>query len=271
MADPAPGSLNRDALRSMGCFGMMIVAVEMRVLTDDALSAAVAELAERDRDLAAIVARFGPPPLWARETGFGTLVQIILEQQVSLASARVAYERLAAAAGGMTPEQVEHLDDAAMRAAGVSRQKASYIRALASAIVGGRFDPLALDAMDDDTARATLLGLKGIGAWSADIYLLMALLRADVWPSGDLALVGALREVKRLRTVPSQRRIDQLTRPWRPWRAVAARVLWHHYLSTPRVRRAVSVAKKRPERPRIGRPAPTPRRAPKGQRSEPRS
>lgn len=205
-------------------------------LTDETLAVAVAELAERDRDLAAVVARFGPPPLWGRDAGLGTLVQIILEQQVSLASARAAYERLTAAAGGMTPDRVVSLDDAAMRAAGVSRQKASYIRALARAIVEGEFDPAALDALDDDDARAALIKLKGIGAWSADIYLLMALRRADVWPSGDLALVGALREVKRLRAMPDLARIERLTKPWRPWRAVAARVLWHHYLSTPRRR-----------------------------------
>jgi DNA-3-methyladenine glycosylase II len=205
-------------------------------LTDELLSSAVEELARRDRDLAAVVARFGPPPLWGRDAGFATLVQIILEQQVSLGSARAAYDRLTAAAGGMTPERIATLDDLTMRAAGVSRQKASYIRALARAIVDGEFDPAALDAMDDDAARTALVKLKGIGPWSADIYLLMALRRADVWPSGDLALVGALREIKRLRVIPDMARVERLTKPWRPWRAVAARVLWHHYLSTPRRR-----------------------------------
>jgi DNA-3-methyladenine glycosylase II len=218
---------------------------------------AVAELSERDPDLAAVVARFGPPPLWGRDVGFATLVQIILEQQVSLASARAAFERLGARAGGMTPERIASLDDATMRAAGVSRQKTSYIRALARAIVDRQFDPVALETMDDDAVRVELLKLKGIGAWSADIYLLMALRRADVWPSGDLALVGALREVKRLRVLPGDARIKQLTRPWRPWRAVAARVLWHHYLSTPRGRRAPSAA----PRPRSGRAGPSRRRA----------
>jgi DNA-3-methyladenine glycosylase II len=205
-------------------------------LTDELLSTAVEELVRRDRDLAGVVARFGLPPLWGRDAGFATLVQIILEQQVSLGSARAAYERLSAAAGGMTPERIATLDDVTMRSAGVSRQKASYIRALARAIVDGGFDPAALDTMDDDAARAALVKLKGIGPWSADIYLLMALRRADVWPSGDLALVGALREVKRLRVMPDLARIERLTKPWRPWRAVAARVLWHHYLSTPRRR-----------------------------------
>jgi len=205
-------------------------------LSAETLAVAVAELGTRDRDLAAVVERFGPPPLWGRDSGFGTLVQIILEQQVSLASARAAYERLTSTAGAMTPERVVTVDDAAMRGAGVSRQKASYIRSLARAIVEGEFDPEAVDALDDDAARAELIKLKGIGAWSADIYLLMALRRADVWPSGDLALVGALREVKRLRALPDAARIERLTRPWRPWRAVAARVLWHHYLSTPRRR-----------------------------------
>jgi len=220
--------------------------VAIRILTNETLAVAVAELAQRDRDLAAVVARFGPPPLWARGAGFGTLVQIILEQQVSLASARTAFERLTEAASGMTPDLLAILNDAAMRAAGVSRQKASYIRSLARVIVEGEFDPGALDALDDDAARAELIKLKGIGAWSADIYLLMALRRADVWPSGDLALVGALREVKRLRGMPDVARIERLTRAWRPWRAVAARVLWHHYLSTPRSRRRVGAPRRPP-------------------------
>jgi DNA-3-methyladenine glycosylase II len=209
---------------------------EVLRLTAGTLAEGVAELRRRDRHLAAVIDRFGAPPLWDREPGFPTLVQIILEQQVSLGSARAAYERLSAVAGGMTPARIATLDDATMRSAGVSRQKASYIRALARAIVDGEFDPAALEAMDDEAARAALVKLKGIGPWSADIYLLMALRRADVWPSGDLALVGALREVKRLRVTPDPARIERLTKPWRPWRAVAARVLWHHYLSTPRRR-----------------------------------
>ena len=205
-------------------------------LSEETLATGVVALSARDRDLAAVVARFGPPPLWARDPGFGTLIQIILEQQVSLASARAAYLRLLAVIGEPLPERVLVLTDDQLKRVGFSRQKAAYVRALAQAIVSGAFEIGALDSLDDERARSALLTLKGIGGWSADIYLLMALRRADVWPGGDLALAIAVREVKRLRKVPGPERLATISRAWRPWRAVAARVLWHHYLSTPRTR-----------------------------------
>ena len=208
-------------------------------LTEETLARGVAELCRRDGHLAAVVERFGPPPLWAREPGFGTLVQIILEQQVSLASARAAYDRLEALIGPATAARVLELDDVALRSVGFSRQKAGYVRALARAIVDGEFDPAGLGSLEDEAVRLELIKQKGLGAWSADIYLLMALGRTDIWPRGDLALIGALREVKRLRVVPSADRVQRITEEWRPWRAVAARVLWHHYLSTPRSRSAL--------------------------------
>ena len=205
-------------------------------LTPETLAQGVAELCRRDPHLAAVVARFGPPPLWDRAPGFTTLVQIILEQQVSLASGRAAYGRLESAAGAVTPESIAALDEPALQSAGLTRQKARYIRELARAIVAGEFDTAAVGTLDDDAAREALIALKGIGPWTADIYLLMGLCRPDVWPTGDLALVAAIREVKRLRTDLDPRRLQRITNSWRPWRAVAARVLWHHYLSTPRRR-----------------------------------
>ena len=212
-------------------------------LTALTLAEGVSELVRRDSHLAAVVERFGSPPLWDRAPGFETLVQIILEQQVSLSAGRAAFGRLERAAGAVTPEAIARTDDAALRNAGLTRQKSSYIRGLAQAIVAGEFDPTAVAEMDDDAARAALVKLRGIGGWSANIYLLMALGRADIWPDGDLALVAALREVKRMRAIPDVERIRQVTNSWRPWRAVAARVLWHHYLSTPRTRAKVSAAK----------------------------
>jgi DNA-3-methyladenine glycosylase II len=205
-------------------------------LTEKTLAAGVADLARRDRHLRAVVARFGAPPLWAREPGFETLVRIILEQQVSLAAGSAAYARLERVARGVTPERIVAVGEGTLRGAGLTRQKASYIHGLARAILAGEFDPDALAALDDDAARAELIRLRGIGAWSADIYLLMALGRPDVWPSGDLALVAALREVMRLRAAPSLERARRIASAWRPWRAVAARVLWHHYLSASRPR-----------------------------------
>jgi DNA-3-methyladenine glycosylase II len=236
-------------------------------LTPDTLAQGVAELARRDPHLAAVVARHGAPPLWDRPPGFETLVQIILEQQISLSAGRAAYGRLERLAGAVTPTRVASLTLVELRGAGLTRQKSAYIRGLAQAIVEGEFDPTRLTEMDDDTARTELVKLKGVGAWTANIYLLMALGRADIWPSGDLALVAAIREVKRLRSLPNDDRIGRITRAWSPWRAVAARVLWHHYLSTPRQRAKVSAAK-----PSSGRtPAPSRRLAPKGPRSAARS
>ena len=229
-------------------------------LTTDTLAEGVAELARRDPHLAAVVARHGAPPLWDRAPGFQTLVQIILEQQISLSAGRAAYARLERLAGSVTPERVANLDLADMRAAGLTRQKSGYIKELAQAIVAGAFDPETLAGLDDDEARAELIKLRGVGAWTANIYLLMALGRADIWPSGDLALVAAMREVKRLRSAPNDDRIARITRAWSPWRAVAARVLWHHYLSTPRSRATVSAAKPSARRT----PAPSRRPAQKG-------
>ena len=236
-------------------------------LTADTLAEGVAELARRDPHLAAVVARYGAPPLWDRPPGFETLVQIILEQQISLSAGRAAYGRLERLAGSVTPRRVAVLTETELRSAGLTRQKSAYIRELAQAIVAGEFDPDALAALDDDEARAALIRLRGVGAWTADIYLLMALGRADIWPSGDLALVAAIREVKRLRSLPSSDRIGRITRAWSPWRAVAARVLWHHYLSTPRSRAKVSAAKPSSHR----RLALTRRPVPKDRRSAVRS
>ncbi|MDO8506350.1 MAG: DNA-3-methyladenine glycosylase 2 family protein, partial [Candidatus Limnocylindria bacterium] len=193
-------------------------------------------LARADKDLARVVERHGGPPLWDREPGFATLVQIILEQQVSLASGRAAFARLESVARKVTPARVARLTDRAVRGAGLTRQKSDYVRGLARAVVRDEFDIAGLASLDDEAAHATLVKLRGIGPWSADIYLLMALGRRDVWPRHDLALAAALREVKRLRTLPTPERQLEIGEAWRPWRAVAARILWHHYLSTPRRR-----------------------------------
>jgi DNA-3-methyladenine glycosylase II len=202
------------------------------MLTEATLLHAVEHLTQIDPDLAEIVARFGPPPLWAREPGFPTLVLMILEQQVSLASARAAYDRLAAATGEITPASVLQLDDATLRTIGFSRQKTAYTRHLAAAIEEGHFDPQALATMDDEGVRRALIALKGIGPWTAEVYLLMALGRPDAWPHYDLGLIVAAQEIKALPQRPSPQELESLAEPWRPYRAVAARILWHHYLST---------------------------------------
>lgn len=201
-------------------------------LNEDLLAHGVRFLARRDSDLAAVVAKWGAPPLWPREPGFPTLVYLILEQQVSLASAKAAYERLLARIkSSLIPERLLALDSRTLKKIGFSRQKAGYCRLLADSVLKGRLDLASIAAMDDDSARAALTRIKGIGPWTADVYLLMALKRPDVWPVGDLALQKAARRVKRLRKHPSPARLEKIGEAWRPWRAVAARLLWHDYLS----------------------------------------
>lgn len=200
-------------------------------LTSLTLAGAAALLARRDADLGRIFRRHGPPPLWARPAGFATLVRIILEQQVSLASAAAVYRRLGRGLGRVNSATVAAAGENRLRLLGVTRQKASYLVLLGRAVEGGDLDIAALSRLPDQEARATLQRLKGIGAWSADIYLLMALRRPDVWPAGDLALAAAAHAVKGLRRRPSPDRLARLADPWRPWRSVAARMLWQHYLS----------------------------------------
>jgi DNA-3-methyladenine glycosylase II len=200
-------------------------------LTEDMFAQGLHVLCRRDPDLDQIRMRFGPPPMWAREPGFPTLIHIILEQQVSLASARAAYDRLLAAVSSLTPARFLELDDATLKTIGFSRQKTAYGRELAGAILSGRLDPAKLGTFDDATVRSELIKIKGIGPWTADIYLLMALRRPDAWPSGDLALANAAQRVKGLASRPTPDELEDLSTSWKPWRAVAARLLWHYYLS----------------------------------------
>jgi DNA-3-methyladenine glycosylase II len=201
------------------------------MLTETTLAQGLQYLSARDSDLAQIVRDLGAPPMWSREPGFPTLVHIILEQQVSLASARAAFNRLVAATAPLTPERFLKLDDAALKSIGFSRQKTAYARRLAESILQGQLDLDGLSALDDTAARSALLQLKGIGPWTADIYLLMALRRPDIWPSGDMALATAVQRVKRLPDRPSAEQLQAIGQAWQPWRAVAARVLWHYYLN----------------------------------------
>ena len=201
------------------------------MLNHASLTEAVHFLAGIDADLAGIVAAHGHPPLWARTPGFPTLIHIILEQQVSLASAQAAFNKLAAA-GQVTPQRFLKFSDEELRGFGFSRQKARYGRELSRAIESGDLDIDGLAALDDDNVRTQLMRVKGIGRWTADIYLLMALLRPDVWPTGDLALVKAMQKVKGMPAAPTADEASDVAASWRPWRAVAARILWHYYLST---------------------------------------
>lgn len=202
-----------------------------RLLTRALLSEGARQLAGRDADLARIHRRLGDPPIWGRRPGFPALVKIILEQQVSLRSAAAMYRRIDDHAGGMTPHAVDRLGVAGLRRLGVTRQKAAYCHGLARQVIDGTLDLSAIARAPDDEGRRLLLDVRGLGPWSVDIYFLMALRRPDVWPRGDLALASALRDVKGLRALPSHEQQLELSRAWAPWRSVAARILWAHYLA----------------------------------------
>ena len=170
--------------------------------------------------------------MWRRNPCFATLVRIILEQQVSLASARAVYERLAAIVFPFSAVRFRQIDEARLKNAGLTRQKLAYCKHLAEAVATQKLLLTRLNRLPDAEAHKALVQMKGIGSWTADIYLLMALRRPDIWPRGDLALKAAVKTVKRLPAPPSDERFDAMGRAWRPWRAIAARILWHFYLSS---------------------------------------
>jgi len=188
-------------------------------------------LAEAHPIFADVARRWGPPPFFRHPPGFAGLVHGILAQQVSLESAAAAFTKLERALGAVTPARFLELDDARLRAIGFSRPKAAYARGAAAAIAGADLDLAVLDAAPDDEVRSALLALRGIGPWTADVYLLFALRRPDAWPSGDLALAIAVQELWGMPTRPSWDELDAFAARWRPHRAVAARFLWHDYLS----------------------------------------
>jgi DNA-3-methyladenine glycosylase II len=209
----------------------MVVQKKYIQLDKETLARGLCYLRERDADLDAVVRRLGSPPLWLRPNTFASLVHIILEQQVSLASARAVFERLTSQLGELMPSSFLSLDDAELRSLGFSRQKTRYCRELARAVDRGQLDLLVLERCDDEVVREQLIEVKGIGRWTAEIYLLMVLGRPDAWPVGDLAIVRAVRAVKKLDGDPDSAELECLAEAWRPWRSVAARVLWLYYLN----------------------------------------
>lgn len=186
-----------------------------------------------DEHMSFIIDRYGTPPLWDRPPGFATLLQIILEQQVSLASAKACFDKLSQQIGEVTAKGFAELDDVELRTIGFSRQKAAYARHLSAAIIEERLDLGRLRNLPDAEVKAELMKLKGVGEWTSDIYLLMALLRPDVMPKGDIALHAAWQRVSG-EVKPSANEFLQISNRWRPYRSVAARLLWHFYLSEKR-------------------------------------
>ena len=177
-----------------------------------------------------ILDRAGAPRFRRRRNGFPTLLHIILEQQVSIDAAAAMHRRLTGLCDPLVPENFLALDDAALRSCGFSRQKADYARRLAAAVAGGEFDFVRLAAADDVAALAALVALKGIGRWSAEIYLIFALGRPDVWPAGDLGLQLAVADCLGLEARPGEAALRQIGDRWQPWRSVAACLFWQSYL-----------------------------------------
>ncbi len=188
------------------------------------------KLSRRDKDLRAIIKEHGYPPMWTRPASFQTLVLFILEQQVSLASAWSAFKKLKEKIGYITPVKLLGLSDEEMRACYFTRQKTGYARGIATAILKRQVSLRKLGTLEDDDVREALIQLKGIGHWTVDVYLMHALQRTDLFPLGDIALVNSLKEVKKLPPHISREEMLSVAEPWRPYRTIAAMILWHAYI-----------------------------------------
>jgi DNA-3-methyladenine glycosylase II len=196
-------------------------------------SRALKLLCDRDSHIASEFARIGLPPRRERPPGFPTILRIILGQQVSTAAANAMWTKMNAAIDPLTPEALLRHNAESLRPFGLSRQKTAYALGLAADLVEGRVDLARVETMEDEAAIAELIKIKGIGRWSAEIYLLFALGRKDIWPAGDLALQVALQKLKGLRKRPDPKRMVKLAEAWRPHRGAAAHFLWHYYANAP--------------------------------------
>lgn len=201
----------------------------MSKLTKTTLREGLDALARVDPDMATALEAHGYPTLRRRPQGFAALMRIIVGQQVSTQAAASIWAKLDAAVDTADPASVIGARDEDLRGAGLSRQKAAYVRALAEDVASGRVALRRIPRMDDDEAIAELVKIKGIGRWSAEIYLLFALGRRDIWPADDLAVMVAVQRLKRLEARPDRKTMDALAEPWRPWRGAAAHFMWHYY------------------------------------------
>lgn len=188
------------------------------------------ELAKRDADLHKIILRHGYPSPWVRPNTFQTLVLSILEQQVSLAAAYAAFDRLRKKIGLVTPKKLMALTDAELRDCYFTRQKIVYARGLAQAVISKQIRLRNMEQLSDQEVYEQLIPLKGIGPWTIDVYLMHALRRTDQFPLGDVALVNSLKKVKRMRPTASKERMLTVAAKWKPYRSIAAFILWHAYM-----------------------------------------
>jgi DNA-3-methyladenine glycosylase II len=188
------------------------------------------KLAALDADLAAIIRRYGYPPMWTRPATFQSLILFILEQQVSLASAYAAFKKLREKTGFVTPPKILALNDAELKACYFSRQKIIYARELAIAVQSKTLRLKDLSEKQEEEIRHELKKIKGIGDWTVDVYLMHSLQRTDLFPLGDIALVNSLKEIKRLHPHTTKEKMLKIAEPWRPYRTIAAMILWHSYI-----------------------------------------
>ncbi len=225
--------MKRNTRNGSGLFRQMTqFGKNLKPLNERSLAAACRKLSV-DPALKIVHDMYGTPPLWDRPQGFETLLQIILEQQVSLASAKACYDKLCMRLKKVTPKRLLTLSDAELKTVGFSRQKTAYARHLSEAILAKRIDFETLNHLPDTEVKAELIKLKGVGEWTSDIYLLMALLRPDVMPRGDVALHTAWQNLSS-EPRPSSDEFLAIAERWAPYRSVAARLLWHFYLSEKR-------------------------------------
>jgi DNA-3-methyladenine glycosylase II len=202
------------------------------------------DLGAMDDDLGVILKEHSYPQMWSRPNTFETLVHFILEQQVSLASALSALNKLRERTGEITPLEILKLSDEEMRACYVSRQKMGYIRGIAEAIETRTLDLMELKKLSDKDVRQKLTALRGVGNWTADVYLMFVLQRTDVFPIGDLAAVNAIKRAKRLAKDTDRAVILEMAEKWKPHRTIATMILWHHYLLAPIKREKTNTEKK---------------------------
>lgn len=188
-------------------------------------------LAKKDKHLKKILTQYGYPPMWQRKPNFETLIHIILEQQVSLASAKAALNKLKQKIGSITPKKLLALSDTELHSCYFSRQKTVYARHLATSIVNGELSIKKIVLLEDDMIRNELKKIKGIGDWTVDVFLLMALQRTDIFPTGDLAMINSFKKVKQLPHHATRQEITKLAEGWKPHRSIATMLLWHNYLS----------------------------------------
>lgn len=203
---------------------------EIRRFTSENFISLCDQLALKDKDFQKIIQQYGYPPQWRREPSFATLIHIILEQQVSLASAKAAFDKLQSYIGDITPANILRLSDEELRSCYFSRQKANYARNLSTAVINDELIIEKLVLQNDEAIRVQLKKIKGIGDWTVDVFLMMCLQSADIFPYGDIAAMNSLKYIKQISSQAPNKELFRIVESWKPYRSVAAYLLWHAYI-----------------------------------------